>query len=651
MFLVLVVAMVVLLPGVVDAPDATESAHIEDHQTLSLAPDADGYVNATHTYTLPADLTRFEITVPAGAIVTATEGLTRSGDRTYEWDGDTSSPRIRYQAAVDRTSDREDPIAGPGEYLFKDGGDWALILRPQLTYGWSWTGDATISISREASVDGPGAVSDRIVFLGEHKRHTHEAHGQQFVLIDPEQADLAEAPEDIFSSLEHASDVLRVGDRDETVFMVAAPTDETQWGARGLQTGEADFWVRDVEALDDPDNVWIHEYVHTRQDYTTHSSARWFTEASASYYAALLTYDEGRIDFETFQSWLKRGDHEQYDGVALVDPTTWRHHADYVLGPLIAAELDRQLRFESGSTTSFADVFRQFNEHDERVDHEDVLSFLEASGSDPIADAGNAYLQGTDRPSVWNREHHEDVFGVQPARFATQIEELHVTSAYRDRSLARGETPTLVPEETVSITVAIENRGDVPGTFDIGFLRDDSTIERISGELEPGATSTRVVTYRVSDLGEKRFTVGEARQRVTVRHPADATITDFSVEPSRVDRGETVTVEVAVVNDASYPGRAVIGITRDETVVVERLAHLDAEDSTTVRATVRMSRSGAVLVGVANSHLAGIPVEVEQPAVTDLIVPTAVGAGMMLLLIAGLYILVRRRQSRKRSNS
>jgi len=57
-----------------------------------------------------------------------------------------------------------------------------------------------------------------------------------------------------------------------------------------VQSGSADLWVQDTEPTDIARNVWLHEYVHTQQSYEADREVEWFTEATATYYAALFTY-------------------------------------------------------------------------------------------------------------------------------------------------------------------------------------------------------------------------------------------------------------------------------------------------------------------------------------------------------------------------
>ena len=270
--------------GTATASTATESGGTIDlRQELRRTPDREGEYDAHHRYRIPTEVTELEVTLPEDATVISRSGFARKGGTTYAWDGVTSRPTLTYRLPADETVEGDGPIAGPGEYLFVDRGEWALVTRPRTGHSWRWTGGGKVRLERTTVADGEGATGDAMAFLGPHEEYRHEAHGQTFRLIVPAAAHLEEDPGEIFASLAHASDAMRVGNRDGEVFVVAAPTGEVQWGVRGLQTGGADMWVRDVERLDDVNNVWLHEYVHSRQDYETAAGARWFTEGAAVY--------------------------------------------------------------------------------------------------------------------------------------------------------------------------------------------------------------------------------------------------------------------------------------------------------------------------------------------------------------------------------
>lgn len=385
--------------GVVPEIVSEDEQDVRITQELSLAPDKEGAVQVEESITLPASITSFELRIPRDAEVIDADGFNQTDDRTFAWNGDIETVTISYYAHVNRQIEGEGPIAGPGQYYFYDGGDWALFQRPSSSYSLSWRGDHQVATNRTTTTAGEGVVNENLVYLGEYERHDYAGTDHDFVLIEPTIASLAESPDDIFSSLEHASTYLDVGSYDEPIFMIAAPTTDIRWGVRGLQIGAADMWVRDSERLDDPNNVWIHEYVHTQQRFATDASARWLFEATATYYAALITYEQERIETREFDAWIALGDNERYDDVVMNDPETWDYHADYLLGQYLLATIDEEIASATNGTASFVSVFRALNDAADRITHERLIEIIEQLSDADIAAWVDRLLATTERPT------------------------------------------------------------------------------------------------------------------------------------------------------------------------------------------------------------------------------------------------------------
>jgi len=158
----------------------------------------------------------------------------------------------------------------------------------------------------------------------------------------------------------------------ERVVLVASPAELTHEGAmygddRGYVTIEA-FWDGDVGS------VWIHEYIHARQNFQLGTEMAWFREASAEYLSyrvleeqyAEVTESDVRDRLTAFP------DHE---GVTLANQTTWRDtSADYHVGARLLAAVDAEIRADTDGEHTLFDVFRAMNRHDGRVS---VANFVE----------------------------------------------------------------------------------------------------------------------------------------------------------------------------------------------------------------------------------------------------------------------------------
>jgi len=459
----------------------------------------------------------------------------------------------------------------------------------------------------------PGVAGDVVAYLGDYEAHTATGSGQQFHLVVPESAGLAESPDAILEALVSAADAIRIGDRDDDVLAVAAPTGAVEWGVRGLQTGPADLWVRDHERLADPENVWLHEYVHTRQDWTTAPDASWVTEATATYYAALLSLEADRIDYGAARERLRRGESSIFDGAVLSDPSTWRNEPNYHLGALAVGDLDRRIRLATGGEGSLQDVLRRLNDDTGEVDAAAVRAAVRAVGGDRLGGLAGSYADGTRRPSTWSQAEHEVAFGSLPARIGYRLREtdpVRVTGPYRNRSL--GRTPTLVPGERIHVDVTVENAGGTTGDYEATLRLDDATLDAVAGRLSPGESAVVALSGATDATGSFDLRAGDARLPVEVREPAEATVVSLSPVRSRVAPGESVAVDVTLRNDASWPAEREVAVVADGTVVDASTVRLDAGERRSVRRTIDLDRTGRYELRIRGAEAAGASVVVRD---------------------------------------
>ena len=576
-----------------------------------------GEYGVTTRVTVPDRVTRLEVTLPEEAKSVEMTGFDAAEDRTYEWDGSTDEPHLRYRMDANQTGE-PGPLAGDGDYLFVDTGDWGLVRVPNIRVGWGWRGE-DVRLHREHAVDGEGATGDVVAYLGPSDEHVREAHGQRFRLVVPDAAQLEEPPEEILEAFVDSSDALRVGSRDPSVFVVAAPTDDVAWAVRGLQTGPADMWVRDFERLDDPQNVWIHEYVHSRQGYRTDTSARWFTEASATYYAALLTLERGDVDFDDFRRVLARGERSPQAESVLSDPATWRNNADYIKGTLVAGEIDRQIRISTDGEVTFATVFRELNARDDSVDGETFLGLVDDAGGSAVADEAGRFTATEAAPSMWDRGAHDEAFGRLPARIGYSIaadDAVRASGPYRDRPVAR-EPVDLVTDETLQLAVEIENTGGTTGEYDLTLLVDGRLVESRDGRLAANATTVERFEREFDSPGEHEINVGGERLTVVVREPAAPTVAELAVSPAELTLGETTTVTATVRNDARLPAGGTFSVAVDGDEREPREVFLDVDGEETLEWTIQPERDGEVTVRVGDRSRA----IVVSPAATPTLVP------------------------------
>ncbi|MFB6087894.1 MAG: hypothetical protein ABEJ85_05180 [Haloarculaceae archaeon] len=300
------------------------------------------------------DVERLWVVVGDSATVTATAGLTRrsGGERTrYRWTGEgpvTLSLTVAGGAANATTAVTDDWAFGPVPFVEvqADTGD-------SLVRDWP--------LSRRLVVDATdtGVVGTQYALLGDHDAVTRRTlTGRRLRLVVPAGTEIAAGRGAVLDALAGASRRLNVGDRD-AVALGFAVSGVREGG--GSVPARDEFWVNADAPLTDPENPWLHEYVHTRQSFTLATNMRWFREASAEYYAARLSYEQGLIERERL--------HDKLDGppsdATLTAPASWTDpQTPRRKGARVLAVLDHRIRSATYGFRSLEDVFRRLNDHE-----------------------------------------------------------------------------------------------------------------------------------------------------------------------------------------------------------------------------------------------------------------------------------------------
>ncbi|MFC3476497.1 hypothetical protein [Halobacterium litoreum] len=571
-----------------------QSATIQKSIHLSLTPGEPGEIGVAVTYSIPDPVTSLSVNLPDDARTVQSDDF-QSGDGAWSWDGDGDSATLRLSLPANKTTTGSRSHAGvaqEGDYSFVDAGSWALVTVPTLRTEWGWRGDdVDVDIAEDVSVDGEGSTGGEIAYLGPVETHTRTANGQTFTLAVPERAEMAESPARVLDALSAASERLRVGSRDSEVWFGVAPTD-VSWGIRGVEYGGTDSWVVADARLDDPGNVWFHEYVHTRQDYTPTSSGRWTVEASAEYYAAYMSLREGYVEFDAFQRYLSYGEREPWNDAVLADPGSWPVGANYIKGSLVWGSIDRRLRLATDSSFTMNDVFYQLNRQQGRVSNDDLLRAVASASSTSVGQYAQRYTATSDTPDMWSRFEHADAFDTRPPRMDYDVAGYEVTGPFRDATFE--EPPTLYVGETLTVGATVTNDGGTTGEYVATLSLAGDTMTESTAELVPGETDAITLQHQFTDPGTYNVTVGRNQVPVVVREPATPTVESLSASPDPVEGGETVTVTATLSNPTDGPATGPVALTLDGRQVATFEATLDPGESVTRTVTLTAPDTGVL---------------------------------------------------------
>lgn len=576
------VVFVVSVPATATGTGADIGGEVLRLEQELVATEEPGEIEVVLRFDVPEPVIGLRTTVPDDATVTGTDGFEPAGGE-YEWNGETRSPTLTYAVPTDRAFEE-------GGLMFVDTGEWALVERPRTSVRWRWVGSERVVLERTTTTE-LGAVGTDSAFLGDHVVDVRETGHETVALVVPSAASPTESRDAIHASIGDATERLRVGGRNDRVFVVVAPSIDG-WGVRGLQFGASDVWVREDSRLDDPDNVWVHEYVHTRQKYEADREVRWFREGSAAYYAALLTYERGDVEFEAFRDRLASGERSPHADDVLADPTTWTRGPDYHKGALVAADLDRRIRLASGGERDLQDVLRAMNEHEGIVTQSAFLAIVEEAGGPEVREVARIHTETRDGPVMWNERTHHEAFDLTAPRMEYRLADdpaaYHVSGPYRERPL---DELVLVPGERLETTATVENAGDAPGEYATA-VAVDGTDRAIEGRLEPGEHAEIEIDRTFEEPGTYTLSAGDASVDVRVVEPAEPTVTGVEPASSTVVPGEVVTLVLTVENDAAVPGRADLELLDAEGVRGDRSVRLDAGETRTVEFATRFETAG-----------------------------------------------------------
>ena len=334
------------------AVNATESGLLESAASVAVTRSSAGalrYEVSVSATQLSGTDRLWAVVVGAGTVVEA-EGFERTagdGPTRLRWTGDESA-RVVVEMP---TSDR-----------WRGGEAWTFGRVPFVELQRAVDGSIERSwplADRSGRSGEAGVVGGRYALVGAGEVETRERPNGRLHLVVPAGVTLASGTDAVADSLAAASHQLDVDDSDAAVLAYAVPDSEDRYGESVPAHDE--FWVRADRRLDSPENVWLHEYVHTRQSFALAPEMRWFREASAEYYAATLSHEQGLIGEREMRTHL-RGEPST---ATLTRPETWTgSQTPDDKGARALAALDRRIAEASYGYRSLEDVFARLNSHD-----------------------------------------------------------------------------------------------------------------------------------------------------------------------------------------------------------------------------------------------------------------------------------------------
>jgi len=326
-----------------------------------------GTVRVTHRYRVGQNASSVVVYDYDRTVVLDSSGFERRANGRLVWNGAAEQPSVTFRVAVNQSG-------GVGESAGLEWADtrrWSLTKQPvAFAYrhaerdGWAYSWRDTGAYERVTRLNGRGYAGSAVVYLGPHELSEGSAAGQQVRLVRPVAGTNATVDQRaVLDTLTAAAKQLRVGARDDVVNAFVGPEPLRAGGVTSPANGVAqDFWVAANRSVSAPANLWIHEYVHTRQNSSLGPSMAWFGEASATYYAGLLSVRQGVDGASGFDAFVDRLRRNATADAVLTDRSTWETEmVPYRRGARVLAALDARIRAVTGENRTLQHVFRRVN--------------------------------------------------------------------------------------------------------------------------------------------------------------------------------------------------------------------------------------------------------------------------------------------------
>lgn len=310
----------------------------------------------------------------------------------YRWDGDASTVRLTVSATGGDSADGSLSTAGD---------DWTFGPVPEVVVAWRPHDGSEIRRidpfeARESagvrvrSADG-GFVGESFAVVGDATVHTRAVDSGTVRLAVPDTVEPRAEPAAVLDAIAGADEQFADAAGNETVDVFVLPRSVRDGGATFVSSDET--WINAGSRLQTANNVWLHEYVHTRQSFDLGPRMTWFAEASAEYFGGRLARDAGLVSVASYRAYLSG---RSPAAEALTNSDDWSDNSlPYHRGVSVLAALDSEIRERTDGERSLQDVFARMNRHDGVVTYQVFSRIVTDVAGDDVEPWLDDHVAGT----------------------------------------------------------------------------------------------------------------------------------------------------------------------------------------------------------------------------------------------------------------
>ncbi len=163
------------------------------------------------------------------------------------------------------------------------------------------------------------------------------------------------------------------------------------------------------------------------------------------------------------------------------------------------------------------------------------------------------------------------------------------------------QNPPALSNRTSRLGLTLANDGSRDGTETFNVTADDRTIATPTVSVAAGTQRTVTVPVQFQESGETDVEVGEYETRLDVAEPSpNISVTALSFDRTRIETGETVTVDATVTNAGTAGGVGSVQFRAFGDVVTVEQVELAPGQTRTVQFTQQFDAPGEYQLGVNN---------------------------------------------------
>lgn len=285
-------------------------------------------------------------------------------------------------------------------YVKKPG--WAVIPKDNLDQEVATTNPCLKNPEYKPGKEFNGTVytGPNFVYIYENQTGMNitkfETHGATVRIYEPGNTNLPEfGRESVIKSYAYARSQLSTNKDEITVFVTPE-----KYGAYGMHWSSGEdgslIWVADsIVANLNTSSVWVHEYVHSQQEFGTDEHLTWFVEGSAEYLSTKYSINSHSVSNESAYYALKS--HDYYTGT-LYEPESWEYdEIAYFEGELVAMYMDYSLQ---QNNSSLEEMIYWMNEQEGEVSYAEFRDEFEKRTSTETAEMLDKYVKTQASPEI-----------------------------------------------------------------------------------------------------------------------------------------------------------------------------------------------------------------------------------------------------------